>query len=56
MRRNTEAPSATRIAMERIRLITFIFRHIVGVGILVWLCITAFQMQAPTMGYPDNLS
>lgn len=51
MRRNTEAPSATRIAMERLRLIMFIFRHVIGVGIFVWLSITCFQMKSATLGY-----
>lgn len=51
MRRNSETPTATRITMERIRLVLFLFRHIVGVAIFVWLSITCFQMKSATLGY-----
>lgn len=50
-RSNTEAPSAARIAMERIRLTTFIVRHIIGVAIFVWLSITCFRMESAPLGY-----
>jgi hypothetical protein len=52
MQRNTsDVPSATRISMERIRLTLFITRHIIGVGIFIWLTIASFQAKSMTLGY-----
>ena len=51
MRRDSNAPTATRISMERIRLTLFIFRHIIGIAIFVWLTITCFRMNSKTLGY-----
>ncbi|MES2463183.1 MAG: hypothetical protein V4671_21585 [Armatimonadota bacterium] len=51
MRRSTEAPSAARISMERIRLIMFVIRHIAGVCILVWVIVNAFRVQTTNMAY-----
>ena len=51
MRRNSDAPTATRISMERIRLTLFVFRHIIGIAIFVWLSITCFQMNSKALGY-----
>jgi hypothetical protein len=51
MRRDSGAPTAARISMERVRLSLFIGRHIIGVAIFVWLTVTCFQLKSPSLGY-----
>lgn len=51
MRRNSDVPTSARISMERVRLTLFVFRHVIGVAIFVWLTITCFQMKSATLGY-----
>ena len=51
MRRSSDAPTAARMSMERVRLSLFIGRHIIGVVIFVWLTVTCFQLQSHTLGY-----